>query len=159
MALSLGTSDTFFACMDRPRVSASGEGAVFASPDGQNYMALICFLNGSLAREAQRACTRVARCFVVRGHHGGSHFDGADFVQLFKQRLRRLAQQACGRKELALKVLREKIQSNPTEPAVLRIRQFASLAALDANTVRDTARTFFVDTGLTVVTLGTEAGE
>ncbi|MFH1572060.1 MAG: FGGY-family carbohydrate kinase [Gemmatimonadota bacterium] len=54
VALSLGTSDTLFACMDQPRTSASGEGAVFASPDGTNYMALICFLNGSLAREAVR---------------------------------------------------------------------------------------------------------
>ena len=54
VALSLGTSDTMFACMDQPRTSTSGEGAVFASPDGANYMALICFLNGSLAREAVR---------------------------------------------------------------------------------------------------------
>ena len=54
VALSLGTSDTLFACMDAPRTSAKGEGAVFASPDGTNYMALICFLNGSLAREALR---------------------------------------------------------------------------------------------------------
>ncbi len=54
VALSLGTSDTLFACMDAPRVSAAGEGAVFASPDGRHYMALICFLNGSLAREAVR---------------------------------------------------------------------------------------------------------
>lgn len=54
VALSLGTSDTLFACMDAPRTSDQGEGAVFASPDGTNYMALICFLNGSLAREAIR---------------------------------------------------------------------------------------------------------
>ena len=54
VALSLGTSDTLFACMAEPRTSTSGEGAVFASPDGANYMALICFLNGSLAREAVR---------------------------------------------------------------------------------------------------------
>ena len=54
VALSLGTSDTLFACMGEPRVSASGEGAVFASPDGNNYMALVCFMNGSLAREAVR---------------------------------------------------------------------------------------------------------
>ena len=54
VALSLGTSDTLFVCMDEPRTSTSGEGAVFASPDGTNYMALICFLNGSLAREAVR---------------------------------------------------------------------------------------------------------
>ena len=54
VALSLGTSDTLFACMDAPRTSADGEGAVFASPDGTNYMGLVCFLNGSLAREAVR---------------------------------------------------------------------------------------------------------
>ncbi len=54
VALSLGTSDTLFACMDQPRVSRSGEGCVFASPDEKNYMALVCFLNGSLAREAVR---------------------------------------------------------------------------------------------------------
>ncbi|MEE3233872.1 MAG: FGGY-family carbohydrate kinase [Candidatus Latescibacterota bacterium] len=54
VALSLGTSDTLFACMNAPRVSRNGEGCVFASPDGRNYMALICFLNGSLAREAVR---------------------------------------------------------------------------------------------------------
>ncbi len=54
VALSLGTSDTLFACMDAPRYSAAGEGALFASPDDVHYMALICFLNGSLAREAVR---------------------------------------------------------------------------------------------------------
>lgn len=54
VALSLGTSDTLFACMDAPRVSRTGEGCVFAIPDDRNYMALVCFLNGSLAREAVR---------------------------------------------------------------------------------------------------------
>ncbi len=54
VALSLGTSDTLFACMDAARVSHTGEGSVFASPDEEHYMALICFLNGSLAREAVR---------------------------------------------------------------------------------------------------------
>jgi len=54
VALSLGTSDTLFACMDQVRTSPTGEGALFASPDGDHYMALICFLNGSLAREAVR---------------------------------------------------------------------------------------------------------
>lgn len=54
VALSLGTSDTLFACMDEPRVSTEGEGCVFASPDDTHYMALICFMNGSLAREAVR---------------------------------------------------------------------------------------------------------
>ena len=54
VALSLGTSDTFFACMAEPRVSTEGEGCVFASPDDRHTMALICFMNGSLAREAVR---------------------------------------------------------------------------------------------------------
>jgi xylulokinase len=54
VALSLGTSDTLFACMDAPRLSETGEGALFASPDDVHYMALICFLNGSLARQAVR---------------------------------------------------------------------------------------------------------
>ena len=40
--------------MDEPRVSHTGEGCVFALPDDRNYMALVCFLNGSLAREAVR---------------------------------------------------------------------------------------------------------
>ena len=53
-ALSLGTSDTLFACISEPRVSPKGEGCVFASPDGTNFMALICFKNGSLARESVR---------------------------------------------------------------------------------------------------------
>jgi LuxR family maltose regulon positive regulatory protein len=38
------------------------------------------------------------------------------------------AYQACGRKELALKVLREKIQSNPNQPAMLLTRQIGSVA-------------------------------
>ena len=54
VALSLGTSDTLFACMAEPRVSTEGEGCVFASPDDSHYMALICYMNGSLAREAVR---------------------------------------------------------------------------------------------------------
>ena len=54
VGLSLGTSDTFFACMAEPKVSQEGEGCLFASPDGINFMALICFMNGSLAREAVR---------------------------------------------------------------------------------------------------------
>lgn len=54
VALSLGTSDTLFACMALPRVSEHGEGALFASPDDRHCMALICFLNGSLARQAVR---------------------------------------------------------------------------------------------------------
>ena len=69
VALSLGTSDTLFACIDRPHISPNGEGCLFASPDGTNYMALICFLNGSLAREA------------IRNNY---HFDWQEFTQALK---------------------------------------------------------------------------
>jgi xylulokinase len=49
-AISLGTSDTFFGVMQKCRTDANGEGHVFGSPAG-GYMTLICFKNGSLARE------------------------------------------------------------------------------------------------------------
>ena len=52
IAISLGTSDTLFALTPEPRVSASGS-HVFGSPTG-GYMSLICFKNGSLARERIR---------------------------------------------------------------------------------------------------------
>lgn len=50
LAISLGTSDTVFACMREPRAGASH---VFGSPTG-GYMGLVCFRNGSLARERIR---------------------------------------------------------------------------------------------------------
>jgi xylulokinase len=49
-AVSLGTSDTFFGTMKKCRVDGRGEGHVFGSPTG-DYLTLICFKNGSLARE------------------------------------------------------------------------------------------------------------
>jgi xylulokinase len=52
IAISLGTSDTVFALSREPRPSASGS-HVFGSPTG-DYMSLICFKNGSLARERIR---------------------------------------------------------------------------------------------------------
>jgi xylulokinase len=52
-AMSLGTSDTYFGLMRRCRADARGEGHVFCSPAG-DYMTLICFKNGSLAREKVR---------------------------------------------------------------------------------------------------------
>jgi xylulokinase len=52
-AVSLGTSDTFFGTMKKCRTDDRGEGHVFGSPAG-NYMTLICFKNGSLAREKVR---------------------------------------------------------------------------------------------------------
>ena len=53
LAISLGTSDTLFGYMTRCRVDERGEGHVFGAPTG-DYMTLICFKNGSLARERVR---------------------------------------------------------------------------------------------------------
>ena len=50
LAVSLGTSDTVFAFTPTPDVHASH---VFGSPTG-GYMSLVCFRNGSLARERIR---------------------------------------------------------------------------------------------------------
>lgn len=49
--ISLGTSDTYFAAMPEPHVDPDGYGHVFGNPAG-GFMSLICFKNGSLAREA-----------------------------------------------------------------------------------------------------------
>ena len=51
VVISLGTSDTFFAPIDSPRTDPNGYGHVFGNPAG-GFMSLICFTNGSLAREA-----------------------------------------------------------------------------------------------------------
>ena len=48
--VSLGTSDTYFAAMIRPTTDPNGCGHVFGNPAG-GFMSLICFKNGSLARE------------------------------------------------------------------------------------------------------------
>ena len=53
VAISLGTSDTYFGSMEKCRTDEHGEGHVFGSPAG-GYMTLICFKNGSLAREKVR---------------------------------------------------------------------------------------------------------
>jgi xylulokinase len=53
VVVSLGTSDTFFAAMPEARTDPNGFGHVFGNPLG-GYMSLICFRNGSLAREALR---------------------------------------------------------------------------------------------------------
>jgi xylulokinase len=53
VAISLGTSDTYFGSMQKCRTDSHGEGHVFGSPAG-DYMTLICFKNGSLAREKIR---------------------------------------------------------------------------------------------------------
>lgn len=51
--ISLGTSDTFFAAMSSAVTDPNGFGHVFGNPAG-GFMSLICFRNGSLAREALR---------------------------------------------------------------------------------------------------------
>lgn len=53
VAISLGTSDTLFGLMIKPKVDPAGNGHTFAAPTG-DYMSLICFKNGSLARERIR---------------------------------------------------------------------------------------------------------
>jgi len=50
VAISLGTSDTYFSYMKKLYVDLKGEGHVFGAPTG-DYMSLICYKNGSLARE------------------------------------------------------------------------------------------------------------
>jgi xylulokinase len=58
-AISLGTSDTFFGTMEKCQTDESGEGHVFGSPTG-GYMTLICFKNGSLAREKIREYYKIS---------------------------------------------------------------------------------------------------
>jgi xylulokinase len=53
IGVSLGTSDTIFGPMRRPRVAADGTGHVFGSPTGE-FMGITVFSNGSLARERVR---------------------------------------------------------------------------------------------------------
>ncbi|MFX1566822.1 MAG: xylulokinase [Promethearchaeota archaeon] len=50
VAISLGTSDTFFGYLKDLSLDFKGEGHVFGAPTG-DYMSLICYKNGSLARE------------------------------------------------------------------------------------------------------------
>lgn len=51
--LSLGTSDTYFGLLREVAVDPDANGHVFIAPNG-HPMSLICFRNGSLAREAVR---------------------------------------------------------------------------------------------------------
>ena len=51
--ISLGTSDTYFGYLERLLIDLNGEGHVFGAPTG-DYMSLICYKNGSLAREKIR---------------------------------------------------------------------------------------------------------
>ncbi len=50
VGISLGTSDTYFGYLEELYLDYNGEGHVFGAPTG-DYMSLICFKNGSLARE------------------------------------------------------------------------------------------------------------
>lgn len=52
-AISLGTSDTFFGLCSQATVHSGSEGHLFRSP-GEGFMHLLCFSNGSLAREKVR---------------------------------------------------------------------------------------------------------
>jgi xylulokinase len=58
VAISLGTSDTFFGTMEKCQTDENGEGHVFGSPAG-GYLTLICFKNGSLAREKVRELYKI----------------------------------------------------------------------------------------------------
>ncbi|HEY2329978.1 MAG TPA: FGGY family carbohydrate kinase [Verrucomicrobiae bacterium] len=58
-AISLGTSDTFFGTMQKCQTDENGEGHVFGAATG-DYMTLICFKNGSLAREKIREQYKIA---------------------------------------------------------------------------------------------------
>jgi len=51
--ISLGTSDVFFAAMDKFHTDPDGYGHVFGNPMGA-FMSLSCFKNGSLARDRVR---------------------------------------------------------------------------------------------------------
>ncbi|MHA1985819.1 MAG: xylulokinase [Promethearchaeota archaeon] len=53
VAISLGTSDTYFGYMKKLQLDLTGEGHVFSAPTG-DYLSLICYKNGSLARERIR---------------------------------------------------------------------------------------------------------
>ena len=50
VGISLGTSDTYFGYLKELHLDFNGEGHVFVAPTG-DYMSLICYTNGSLARE------------------------------------------------------------------------------------------------------------
>jgi len=58
VAISLGTSDTLFGTMREARTDPSLAASVFGAPT-EGYMALLCFKNGSLARERVRDRARL----------------------------------------------------------------------------------------------------
>jgi xylulokinase len=53
VGISLGTSDTYFGYLKDLYLDFNGEGHVFGAPTG-DYMSLICYKNGSLAREKMK---------------------------------------------------------------------------------------------------------
>lgn len=63
--ISLGTSDTLFAPMREFKTDPDGCGHVFGNPAG-SFMSLICFSNGSLARERVRDSLHVSWEFFDR---------------------------------------------------------------------------------------------
>lgn len=64
VAISLGTSDTVFGTLGRPKPSGK-EGHIFVNPvDPSGYMALVCYKNGALTRE------------LVRDQAAGGSWDG-----------------------------------------------------------------------------------
>ncbi|XP_077996562.1 xylulose kinase-like [Glandiceps talaboti] len=84
IAVSLGTSDTLFLWLQHPKPAL--EGHIFANPvSGSDYMALLCFKNGSLTRENIRnSCAdgswekfEKSLKSTPRGNHGdiGIYFD------------------------------------------------------------------------------------
>ena len=64
--VSLGTSDVFFAAMDRFQVDPDGCGHVFGNPSG-GCMSLACVKNGSLARAKVRALVGCDYAFFDEG--------------------------------------------------------------------------------------------
>jgi xylulokinase len=64
--VSLGTSDVFFAAMDRFQTDPDGCGHVFGNPSG-GYLSLACIKNGSLAREKVRALVGCDYAFFDEG--------------------------------------------------------------------------------------------
>lgn len=69
--ISLGTSDTMFVAMREPRTDPRGYGHVFGNPAG-GFMSLICFANGSLAREAVAGLAGLSWVEFERGILEGS---------------------------------------------------------------------------------------
>ncbi len=63
--ISLGTSDTYFGSMPEFRTDPAGCGHVFGNPAG-GFMSLICFSNGSLAREEVKKQCGVGWTFFDR---------------------------------------------------------------------------------------------